>query len=106
MASDKSPAPSRRTGGRVTPKGGPTPKKGAGSRTPEASTRYTPPVPRDQKISPRWVPVVMFVLIALGVLIIFLHYVDAVLPGASSNWWLLAGLVSILGGIIAATQYR
>ena len=116
MASDKSPAPSRRTGGRVTPKGGPTPKKGASnkanpnkggaSRTPEASTRYTPPIPRDHKVSPRWVPVLMLVLIALGVLIIFLHYVDMVLPGASSNWWLLAGLVAILGGIVTATQYR
>jgi hypothetical protein len=111
MASDKSPAPSRRTGGRVTPKGGPTPKKAStnrsgGSRTPEASTRYTPPIPRDQKVSPRWVPVLMLVLVALGVLIIFLHYVDLVLPGASSNWWLLAGLVAILGGIVTATQYR
>lgn len=104
MASDKSPAPSRRTGGRVTPKGGPTPKKAG--RTPEASTRYTPPIPRDQKVSPRWVPVLMLVLIALGVLVIFLHYVDMALPGASSNWWLLAGLVSILGGIVTATQYR
>jgi hypothetical protein len=106
MASDKSPAPSRRTGGRVTPKGGPTPKKGGGGRTPEASTRYTPPVPRNHKVSPRWVPVLMLVLIALGVLVIFLHYVDMVLPGASSNWWLLAGLVAILGGIVTATQYR
>jgi hypothetical protein len=104
MASDKRPAPTRRTGGRVTPKGGPT--KRSGSRTPEASTRYTPPVPRSTKTSPRWLPAVMLGLIALGVLIIFLHYVDMVLPGAASNWWLLAGLMSILGGILAATQYR
>lgn len=104
MVSDKRPAPTRRTGGRVTPKGGPT--KSSGSRTPEASTRYTPPVPRSQKVSPRWLPIVIFGLILLGVLFIFLHYVDLVLPGASSNWWLLAGLMSILGGILAATQYR
>jgi hypothetical protein len=104
MASDKRPAPSRRTGGRVTPKGGPTPKSAA--RTPEASTRYTPPVPRDTKVSGRWVPIVMAVLILLGVLVIFLHYVDVILPGASSNWWLLAGLMFILGGIVTATQYR
>ena len=104
MASDKSPAPSRRTGGRVTPKGGPT--KRSGTRAPEASTRYTPPVPKSMKTSPRWLPVVMLGLIALGVLVIFLHYVDMVLPGASSNWWLLGGLMLILGGIVAATQYR
>ena len=104
MASDKRPAPTRRTGGRVTPKGGPT--KAAGNRTPPPSTRYTPPVPRSQKVSPRWLPVVILGLVVLGVVLIFLHYVDKVIPGASSNWWLLAGLMSILGGILAATQYR
>jgi len=104
MASDKRPAPTRRTGGRVTPKGGPT--KASGTHTPEASTRYTPPVPKSAKTSPRWLPVVILVLIALGVLVIFLHYVDMLVPGASSNWWLLAGLAFILGGILAATQYR
>ena len=48
----------------------------------------------------------MFTFIALGVLAIFLHYVDAVLPGAASNWWLLGGLGFILAGIVTATQYR
>jgi hypothetical protein len=48
----------------------------------------------------------MFTLFGLGMVIIFLHYVDVLLPGARSNWWLLAGLGSILGGIITATQYR
>jgi hypothetical protein len=104
MATDERPAPSRRTGARVTPKGGPT-KKVGGSQ-PEASTRYTPPVRKGGGPSPRWLPVLMLGLVALGVLVIFLHYVDMVLPGASSNWWLLAGLMSILGGILAATQYR
>jgi hypothetical protein len=42
----------------------------------------------------------------LGFLVIFLHYVDLFLPGAASNWWLLGGLGLILGGILAATQYR
>ena len=63
-------------------------------------------MPKSQKTSPRWLPFVILGLIVLGVLFIFLHYVDMVLPGASSNWWLLAGLASILGGIVAATQYR
>lgn len=104
MASDKRPAPTRRTGGRVTPKGGPT--KRTTVHTPEASTRYTPPVQKGRGPSPRWLPFVMLALVALGVLVIFLHYVDMVLPGAASNWWLLAGLMSILAGILAATQYR
>lgn len=48
----------------------------------------------------------MLVLFVVGVLVIFLHYVDVVLPAASSNWWLLGGLGSILAGILTATQYR
>jgi hypothetical protein len=106
MASDKRPAPTRRTGG-ATPKGGPTRKKAEPSAAgPAPSTRYTPPVPRSQMASPPWVPWLMLALFVLGVAVIFLHYVDAVIPGASSNWWLLGGLGFILAGIITATQYR
>lgn len=105
MSTRKRPAPTRRTGGRVTPKGGPSPRGDAG-RAPEASTRYTPPNPRGGGPSPRWVPIVMLGLIALGVLVIFLHYVNLLLPGGDSNWWLLGGLGLILGGIVTATQYR
>jgi len=113
MANDRRPAPTRRTGGRTTPKGGPSPKKrpsgpseAASATGPAPSTRYTPPVPRSAKVSPPWLPWVMLGLFLLGVVVIFLHYVEAVLPGASSNWWLLGGLGFILAGIISATQYR
>ena len=104
------PPPKRKvTGGRVTPKGG----KSAVNR-PEASTRYTPPVPREMKVSPTWVPVLMFTLLGLGMLVILLNYLG-VLPALwwdnppdsdTSNWWLLIGLGSILAGIMTATQYR
>ncbi len=110
---DKRPAPTRRTGGRTTPKGGPSPRRGSGKASgdegtggPAASTRYTPPVPRSEMASPAWVPWLMLGLFALGVIVIFLHYTDALLPGADSNWWLFGGLGAILGGIITATQYR
>ena len=94
----------------MTPKGGPS----KAQKTPDhlkpegpgSSTRYTPPTKDVYVESPRWIPIVMFGLIALGMLVIFLHYVDAVLPGASSNWYLLVGIGSILGGILTATQYR
>jgi hypothetical protein len=95
--------------GRVTPKGGAEVRKRSAptaGRTPEPSSRYTPPIPSTYYESPRWVPVLMFTLFGLGMVIIFLHYVGVLLPGASSNWWLLAGLGAILGGIITATQYR
>jgi hypothetical protein len=87
-------------GGRTTPKG-----TGSTAPRPEASSRYTPPVPREQKISPPWVPVLMFALLILGMLVIFLNYID-VLPGGTKNTYLLLGLGSILGGIITATQYH
>jgi len=49
--------------------------------------------------------VLMFVFWGLGMLVIFLSYLS-VLPGGSSNWYLLVGLGLILAGIITATQYR
>lgn len=55
--------------------------------------------------SPAWLPIVMFALLGLGILIILLNYLS-LLPGAPTNWYLLAGLGAILGGIVAATQYR
>ncbi len=88
-------------GGRVTPKGG----SGGGSSRPEPSSRYTPPVPREYKVSPTWVPVLMFALLAVGLVVIFCNYLG-VLPGGTKNTYLLIGLGSILGGIVTATQYH
>ncbi|HZA76870.1 MAG TPA: cell division protein CrgA [Acidimicrobiales bacterium] len=94
------PAKRRVPSGRVTAKGT-TP---ASSR-PNASTRYTPPIPREVKVSPTWVPVLMFALLGIGALLILLNYLD-VLPGGTSNAYLGGGLAGICGGIIVATQYR
>lgn len=96
----KPPTKRKAKGGRVTPKGGPQ----RGPR-PEVSSRYTPPVPAAMKVSPRWVPALMFGLLALGLVVIFLNYLG-VLPGGTKNTYLLVGLAAILGGIITATQYR
>ena len=91
-------------GGRVTPKGGPQ-RAASSSPVPSASSRYTPPVPRSVKVSPMWVPVLMFTLLAIGLVVIFCNYLG-VLPGGTKNTYLLVGLGSILGGIITATQYH
>jgi LPXTG-motif cell wall-anchored protein len=65
-------------------------------------------------VSPPWVPVLMFTLLGVGLVLIFLNYLG-LLPALwwentgdsdTSNWWLLIGLASILGGIVTATQYR
>ena len=67
--------------------------------------RYTPPVPRDVKVSPMWVPVLMFTLLGLGMLVIVLNYLN-VLPGDADNKYLLLGLGLITAGFITATRYR
>lgn len=98
------PPPKRKVkGGRVTPKGGP--QADAGPSKPAPNRRYTPPIPIEQKVSPPWVPVLMFALLGLGLLVIFLNYLG-VLPGDTKNAYLLVGLGCILGGIVTATQYR
>jgi len=102
--------PKRKTGGRTTPKG----TKPGETRAPNpahnehgvaASARYTPPIPAYVKESPRWVPILMFALFIVGALIILLYYLGAV-PGGRSNYYLVAGLAFILGGLYTATKYR
>jgi hypothetical protein len=110
--------PKRRSGGRTTPKGtrpGQLPTAGArpigasgvtrSDSGVEASSRYTPPIPREYKESPRWVPILMFACFIIGALIILLFYMGAV-PGGRSNWYLVGGLGFILAGLFTATKYR
>ena len=106
MAERKPGAASRRTtpkGSRVTPKGGHAPVGRPSSAT--ESGRYTPPIPREQKVSPTWVPVLMFTFLVLGVLVIVLNYVN-LLPGDASNGYLLLGLLLITAGFVTATNYH
>ena len=86
---------------------GPRPRPAPTKRTtPPASARYTPPVPKSQKVSPIWVPILMFTCLGLGMLMIILNYVN-VLPGPEpSNGYLMAGLGLITVGFITATRYH
>jgi hypothetical protein len=100
----KTPPKKKPTSGRVTQKGTrPGGGGGGGDGQPAASSRYTPPVPLSAKMTAPWVVPVMFVLLGLGLLMILLNYMD-LLPGGTSNWYLIGGLGLILGGIITATQ--
>jgi hypothetical protein len=102
-SSSSSTAPSRppvtkRSGassGRVTPKG-------------TTSGRYTPPIPKEYKRSPTWVPVLMLTFLILGMVTIISNYLPGAgfLPGDSNNWYLLLGLGLITAGFITATKYR
>ncbi|MGB6057884.1 MAG: cell division protein CrgA [Microthrixaceae bacterium] len=75
----------------------------------EQSARYTAKGTSSTKAgpSPQWVPLLMFGLWIVGLLLIILNYMG-VLPGAEdgNGWYLVTGLVAMLGGIMVATQYR
>ena len=100
-------ATQKKKGGRVTPKGGSKPEHRSGHHDPSVneSSRYTPPVQAYEKHSAPWVPVLMFVLLGLGALVILFYYLGFV-PGGRSNWYLAMGLVSLLGGLYTATKYH
>ena len=92
------------TTGRVTPKKDEVVDKG--DRTPPpASGRYTPPVPKEWRESPKWVPILMFTFLGLGALLIVVNYTP-LMPGGSSNWFLLAGLGLVTAGFITATRWE
>jgi len=78
---------------------------GRGRVTPRQSGRYTPPIPREKKVSPRWVPVLLLALLIGGMLVILLNYLG-VLPGGTKNEYLLGGLALITVGFVVATTYR
>jgi hypothetical protein len=105
MADIGKPKPSKRVTPKGTVPGRPAPRAGGSGSRPEATGRYTPPIPRSQKVSPPWVPVLMFTLLGVGALVIVINYLG-VLPGSPDNWYLLGGLALITGGFITATQYH
>jgi hypothetical protein len=53
----------------------------------------------------RWVAPLMFALLLIGGLMIVLNYMD-LLPGPTSNWWLLGGMGCLVGALVVATQLR
>ena len=91
--------------GRVTPKGGGKSGRVTPRGTPASSGRYTPPVPKEFKESPRWYPVLLLGLLVAGMAVILLNYLGT-LPGGAKNEYLLVGLGLITLGFIAATRYR
>jgi hypothetical protein len=69
------------------------------------SGRYTPPIPREMRRSPRWYPWVLLGLLIGGVAAIILNYIQ-LLPSSPSNIYTAVGLVAILIAAFAATRYR
>ena len=87
--------------GRVTPKGS---RAGATGR-PTQSGRYTPPIPKERRHSPAWFGVALLAFLVLGLLLIVLNYVG-VLPSGTHNYYLIAGIVAIVVGLVMATFYH
>src|SRR5271166_6869957 len=91
-------APSKSSSGKGTSR--------VGRYTPaEESGRYTPPIPKSVRRSPRWYGVTLLVLLLLGVLTILLNYLN-VLPGGTRVWYLVGGLGMIFVGFLMATRYH
>ncbi|HWL41837.1 MAG TPA: cell division protein CrgA [Ilumatobacter sp.] len=100
--------PKRKTvGGRTTAKGT---QPGDVRRVPatddlgsvSASSRYTPPVSKQDKLPIPWIPYLMLALLGLGVVAIMLKN----LVWQDSMWLTLVGLGCILGGLYTATKWR
>jgi hypothetical protein len=79
---------------------------GVGRYTPpEQSGRYTRPIPKKVRRSAPWYGPTIVALFVLGLLMILLNYMS-VLPGATSTWYLVGGLVFIVAAFGMATRYR
>ena len=101
MANKQGPGRSARKGrsaGRVT-------STRAVAHPPVASGRYTPPIPRSKKVSPKWMGPLILALLIVGALTIVFNYFN-VMPAAPSNWYLVGGIVLIAGGFVVATRYH
>lgn len=96
----------KQTSGRYTPKGGPSAARSI-SRGAEADStgRYTAPLPKEFRTSHWIVPVLMLACWGVGILGIVVNYLG-VLPGGTSNIYLMVGLVLIIVGFIVATRWR
>jgi hypothetical protein len=103
------PGKAQKKGGRVTPSAKSTARsssKGSASASGSVqSNRYTPPIDRSQKVSPKWFGVLIIAMFALGVLIVILNYAG-LLPGGVDNAWLIAAIAAIFVGLILATRYH
>jgi hypothetical protein len=68
------------------------------------SSRYTPPARKELYESPKWVPILMFSFIAIGMLCILARYVVPAFE--NTNTPVLIGLAFLLAGLFTATKWR
>ena len=78
--------------------------KSKGRRKPKR-TVTPPPPPKEVKVSPTWYVVLMFSLMAIGVITIILNYIDLV-PGGQQSLFLYGGLGSIAVGFLMTMNFH
>jgi len=78
--------------------------KSKGRRKPKRVV-HTPPPPKEVKVSPIWYVVLMFSLMAVGVVIIILNYIDLMHLDDPVNW-LYVGLGGIAVGFMMTLNYH
>jgi hypothetical protein len=69
-----------------------------------ASSRYTPPTPKEFYESPKWVPMLMAAFLLIGVLCILSRYIIPAFQ--NTNTPVLIGLVFMLAGLYTATKWK
>jgi hypothetical protein len=71
----------------------------------EQTGRYTKPVPKDTRRSPKWFGPLVIGLLLLGAFLLVGNYLNF-LPGAVSTGYLVGGLAAIVAGFVLATRLR
>jgi phosphoglycerol transferase MdoB-like AlkP superfamily enzyme len=92
------------------PSGRAAPSKHRGAATgrymsAEQTGRYTRPIPKDTRKSPRWFGPLVIGLLLFGAFLLVGNYLSF-LPGAVSTWYLVAGFISIVAGFALSTKLR
>jgi hypothetical protein len=78
--------------------------KSKGRRKPKRIIQE-PPQAKEEKVSPQWYVVLMFSLMAVGVIVIMLNYLS-LLPGGQRSLFLYTGLASIAAGFVMTMNYH
>ena len=79
--------------------------KSKGRRKPKRVHHPAAPPPKEEKRSPRWYAILMFSLMAIGVVVIILNYIG-VFPGGTDNNYLYMGLGAIAVGFLMTLWFR
>jgi hypothetical protein len=99
--SERGPGRAQKKSGRVTQSS----KGGANAAGSIQSNRYTPPIDRSAKVSPKWLGILIVGMFVLGVVVVILNYAG-LLPGGVNNLWLVAAIGCIFVGLLLATRYH